>query len=286
MSTIGFIGLGQMGAPMAANLGKAGNTILAFDAAGTQGRLPPGGEAAGSAAKVAAGAETVFMSLPDGKVSASVAKEILAASGRRTKVVIDTSTIGNSAAEAIAADLANDGIIYVDAPVSGGVHGAVAATLAIMVACPTATFDALKPTLSLVAKNVFHVGEKAGQGQAMKMLNNFLSGVAMAATSEAVTFGLSRGLQMETMLSVLNVSTGRNSATDDKFPRQIAPGTFAAGFATRLMAKDVRLYRDGVQASGTAHRFGDLAAEIWSACEEAMPQSDFTEIFKYVQGKP
>lgn len=285
MATIGFIGLGQMGGPMAANLAKGGNTLLGFDAAGTQSRLPQGGEAAGSVAKVAAGAETVILSLPDGKVSEAVGLEMLAAPGRKVKAVIDTSTIGHAAAEKIAAKLAEAGIAYVDAPVSGGVRGAVAATLAIMVACPTPLFESLKPTLSLVAKNVFHVGEKPGQGQAMKMLNNFLSSVAMAATSEAVSFGLARGLQMGTMLDVLNVSTGQNTATSDKFPRQIAPGTFAAGFATRLMAKDVRLYRDGVHETGTARAIGDLAAEIWSRCEEAMPDSDFTEIFKFVQDK-
>lgn len=285
MPTVGFIGLGQMGGPMAANLAKGGNTLLGFDAAGTQSRLPPGGEAAGSVAKVAAGAETVFLSLPDGKVSESVGLEMLAAPGRRVKAVIDTSTIGHAAAERIAAKLADAGIAYIDAPVSGGVRGAVAATLAIMVACPAPLFESLKPTLGLVAKNVFHVGEKPGQGQAMKMLNNFLSSVAMAATSEAVSFGLARGLQMGTMLDVLNVSTGQNTATSDKFPRQIAPGTFAAGFATRLMAKDVRLYRDGVHETGTARSIGDLAAEIWSACEQAMPDSDFTEIFKFVQDK-
>lgn len=285
MPTVGFIGLGQMGGPMAANLAKGGNTLLGFDAAGTQSRLPPGGEAAGSVAKVAAGAETVFLSLPDGKVSESVGLEMLAAPGRRVKAVIDTSTIGHAAAERIAAKLGEAGIAYVDAPVSGGVRGAVAATLAIMVACPAPLFESLKPTLGLVAKNVFHVGEKPGQGQAMKMLNNFLSSVALAATSEAVSFGLARGLQMGTMLDVLNVSTGQNTATSDKFPRQIAPGTFAAGFATRLMAKDVRLYRDGVHETGTARAIGDLAAEIWSACEQAMPDSDFTEIFKFVQDK-
>lgn len=283
MAALGFIGLGQMGGPMAANLAKGGNSILGFDAAGTQSRLPQGGEAAGSVAKVAAGAETVFLSLPDGKVSESVGLEILSAPGRRVRTVIDTSTIGHVQAGRIAGRLAEAGIAYVDAPVSGGVRGAVGATLAIMVACPKPLFDTLKPTLGLVAKNVFHVGETPGQGQAMKMLNNFLSGIAMAATSEAVSFGLARGLRMDTMLDVLNVSTGQNTATSDKFPRQVATGTFAAGFATRLMAKDVRLYRDGVHETGSAHRLGDLAAEIWSNCEAAMPESDFTEIFKFVQ---
>ncbi len=285
MATIGFVGLGQMGGPMAANLAKGGHTVLGYDAAGTQGRLPPGGQAAGSAALVAAGAETVFLSLPDGKVSESVGRELAAAPGRKVRTVIDTSTIGHVNAGRIAASLAEAGIAYVDAPVSGGVRGAVAATLSIMVACPAPLFDGLKPTLSLIAGNVFHVGETPGQGQAMKMLNNFLSSVAMAATSEAVSFGLARGLAMDTMLQVLNVSTGQNTATSDKFPRQIATGGFAAGFATRLMAKDVRLYRDGVHETGTAHAIGDLAADLWTRCEEAMPDSDFTEIFKFVQGK-
>jgi 3-hydroxyisobutyrate dehydrogenase-like beta-hydroxyacid dehydrogenase len=280
---IGFIGLGQMGLPMARNLARGGYRVLAYDAAGTQARLPEGGTAAGSVGGVAAGAETAFMSLPDGGVVEMVAHEIAAAPVRRLRTVIDTSTIGDQAAARAAEKLAPLGIAYVDAPVSGGVHGAVAASLAIMVACPKDRFEALAPTLKMVAKNVFHVGDRAGQGQAMKMLNNFLSATAMAATSEAVSFGLDRGLDMKTMLEVLNVSSGRNSATDDKFPRQVLPGTFAAGFATRLMTKDVKLYREGVRAADTPREVGELIAEIWSRCEQAMPGSDFTEIFKFVR---
>lgn len=280
---IGFIGLGQMGQPMATNLSKGGCRILGFDAAGTQGRLPPGGTAAGSVGGVAAGAETAFLSLPDGAASEMVAHEIAATPARRVRTVIDTSTIGDQAAARVAERLAAVGVQYVDAPVSGGVSGAVAASLAMMVACPADRFEILSPMLKLVAKNVFHVGTRAGQGQAMKMLNNFLSATAMAATSEAINFGLVRGLDMKTMLDVLNVSSGRNSATDDKFPRQVLPGTFKAGFATRLMAKDARLFREGVRAADAPREVAELIADIWTRCEQAMPGSDFTEIFKFVR---
>ena len=96
-------------------------------------------------------------------------------------------------------------------------------------------------------------------------------------------FGLERGLEMKTMLDVLNVSSGRNSATDDKFLRQVLPGTFKAGFATRLMAKDVRLFREGARAANAPSEVAELVADIWTRCEQAMPGSDFTEIFKFVR---
>jgi 3-hydroxyisobutyrate dehydrogenase len=131
---------------------------------------------------------------------------------------------------------------------------------------------------------VIAVGEQAGQGQAMKLANNFLSSVAMAATSEAVHFGVSQGLDMRTMLDVLNVSTGRNSATVDKFPNRIATGTFDAGFALPLMAKDVALYYENAIAAGTVTEIGATIAAVWKDANAAMPGDDFTRIYDFVGG--
>jgi len=130
--------------------------------------------------------------------------------------------------------------------------------------------------------NVFHVGDRAGQGQAMKLANNFLSATALAATSEAVAFGVANGLDMATMIDVLNVSTGRNSATTDKFPNRILSGSYDAGFSTAHMTKDVGLFVDGASSAGTAHTVAAAVTETWRACHESLPGSDFTEIWKYV----
>ena len=145
--------------------------------------------------------------------------------------------------------------------------------------------DAHRPVLDAIAGNVFHVGTRAGQGQAMKLLNNFLSATALAATSEAIAFGVAEGLDMSVMLDVLNVSTGRNSATADKFPNRIMTGSYDAGFHTRLMAKDVRLFLDSVARTGTAAAVAESVSDVWQRADAAMPGSDFTQIWQFVSDR-
>ena len=236
---VGFVGLGNMGRPMATHVAAAGFPLVCFDAAGTDERLPSGANAADDVAVVVAGADTVLLSLPDGAVVARVVDEIVAAPSRRVTTVIDLSTVGPAAAETAATRLAACGVMYVDGPVSGGTAGARARTISLMFGGPVEVLAAHRTLLDAFAGNVFHVGERAGQGQAMKLLNNVLSAAALAATSEALAFGVAQGLDPATMLAVLNVSTGRNSATVDKFPNRILTGTYDAGFHTALMAKDV-----------------------------------------------
>ncbi|MGD9536299.1 MAG: NAD(P)-dependent oxidoreductase [Alphaproteobacteria bacterium] len=286
-ASIGFIGLGNMGSHMAANMAKAGHKLLCFDAAGTQGRMPQGAEAAGSAAAVAQGARTALLSLPDGKVSDAVAREILAAAGRKLEVLIDTSTTGMADAERLHETCAKAGVVYVDAPVSGGVAGAKAGTLALMVAAPPALYAEIEPLLKPMARQVFHVGTRPGQGMAMKLLNNFLSATAMAATSEAISFGERQGLDMKTMLDIINISTGQNTATSDKFPKRVLTRSYDHGFATRLMAKDMRLYLDAVRGARTPDRVGEVIAGVWDRLDITWPRSDFTEIYPFVRdGEP
>lgn len=280
---IGFIGLGNMGRHMAANLAKAGHALVAFDAAGTAERAPPGAQVAASTDEVASRAETVFLSLPDGAASASVAQEIAGAEGRLTACVVDTSTIGVEAACRIAQSLAAAGVEYIDAPVSGGVAGAAAATISTMFAGSAQSFERLFPALKAMSKNPFHVGTQPGQGQAMKLANNFLSGLAMAGTSEAVCFGLSQGLEMKTMLDVLNVSTGRNTATSDKFPNRVVTDTYDAGFLSALYMKDLRLYMQGVQAARTPEDIATACLGVWSRFVDASPGADFTEIYRFIR---
>ena len=280
---LGFIGLGQMGGPMAANIAKAGFELVVFDKAGTAARAPVGANSADSVEDAAAQAQTLFLSLPDGRVSNAVAHQIAAAPERRTTVVVDLSTIGPGAARQAAETLRAAGVAYVDAPVSGGQAGAVAGTITIMWAGPGAQLERHRGVLLSFCKNPFHVGEAPGQGQALKLINNFLSGTAMAATSEAMLYGLSQGLDMATMLEVVNVSTGVNSATLDKFPKRIRTGSFDAGFKTALLAKDVTLYLDNARAAGAPHALGEVVATLWQACDRALPDSDFTRVFEYLR---
>jgi 3-hydroxyisobutyrate dehydrogenase len=280
----GFIGLGNMGAAMCGRLIDAGFAMTVFDAAGTAARAPKGATIADDVAGVAAAADRVFLSLPDGNAVAAVAAEITAAQPRRTTVVADFSTTGPDAAAAAGAQLAEAGVTFIDAPVSGGRAGALAGTLTVMCSGDGGTIAALDAAFKVVGRNVFAVGARPGQAQAMKLLNNFLSATAMAATSEAVTFGAAHGLAMDSMLAVLNVSTGRNSATADKFPNRVATGAYDAGFTTALMTKDVALYLDQVRRAGTRHDVAERIAALWRETDAALPGSDFTEIYRHVAG--
>ena len=273
-----------MGVPMSANLCAAGYVATVFDAAGTAARAPKGTTVAENIAPVAR-QDTVFLSLPDGRIVASVCDEILNAAGRSVSTVVDFSTTGPQAAGEIGAALAAGGITFVDAPVSGGRAGAIAGSLTVIASGADAAVSALSGPFEAVGGNIFHVGQTPGQAQAVKLLNNFLSATAMAATSEAIQFGMGHGVAMETILDVVNVSTGQNTASADKFPKRVATETFDAGFAMSLMTKDVALYFDEVRKSGTSDMVGAAIAGLWKAADGDMPGSDFTEIYKYLRDK-
>ena len=282
---IGFVGLGAMGSRMAANVAKAGFEMICFDAAGTAERAPAGAVAAGSVAEVAAQADIVFLSLPDGKISASVADEIILTNQRAVSTVIDTSTIGCSAAEAVHAKLQGAQIAYLDAPVSGGIAGAASASIALMFAGPREAFDRLEPVLTAVSKRPFYVGDTPGQGQAMKLLNNYLSGLALTATSEAISFGLTHGLDMGTMLDVLNASSGQNTATSDKFPNRIMNEKYDAQFTNKLLLKDLSLYLENVGKAGTDDTLSKVLVPVWQRFAEAEPGADITRVYPFIRDR-
>jgi 3-hydroxyisobutyrate dehydrogenase len=284
-NAVGFIGLGKMGAPMAANLADAGWSLIAHDAAGTLERAPAQASSANSVAEVATRTAVVLLSLPDSVAVDAVCDALLAEPARITTRVIDTSTIGIRQARGIHGKLAAAGIEYVDAPVSGGVAGARAGTVSIMVSAPAASFEELQPMLEGFTGNVFHVGVEPGQGQAMKILNNFLSGTAMAATSEAVAFGTDQGLDMATILDVLNVSTGRNTATSDKFVNRILTESYDAGFSCNQMNKDLSLYREGLAEAGGAGPVSGAVAAIWRRFLETSANADISRIYPFIKNK-
>ena len=244
---VGFIGLGNMGRHMAINLANAGISLSVFDIAGTTERAPPNAFIARDAAHVAAIADPIILSLPNGSVVHSVCEEIIAKEDALAHTLVDTSTIGINAARSVHRLLHDAGFDYIDAPVSGGIRGAREATMAMMFAGSGASLERLRSTLEPLCGNLLHVGTKPGQGQAMKVLNNFLSATAMVATAEAIVLGETQGLNMATMLEVLNVSSGRNTATSDKFPNRILTETYDAGFSVDLMQKDVDLYLESLR---------------------------------------
>ena len=281
----GFIGLGQMGGPMAENIAAKGFPLTVYDKAGTQGLAPEGAQLGADAADVARAADTVFLSVPDGEVSLFVIDEIIANKERRADVIIDLSTIGPAAAREADARCKAAGITYIDAPVSGGQSGARAGTITVMLAGPKAVIDVHEDVLHAFAKNHFHVGEESGQGQAVKILNNFLSGTAMAASTEAVLYGLSQGIEMKTILDVVNVSTGQNTATADKFPKRILTETFDTGFATALLTKDVKLFLENAREARTPTKIAQAISEVWDDANEALPGSDITMVYKHLRDR-
>jgi 3-hydroxyisobutyrate dehydrogenase len=285
--TIGWIGVGSMGHRMSRHLVTAGYPLVVADAVSTA-KAPEGAAIAKSNAEVAGRADIVILSLPDGAVSVAVAREIAAAKPRRVKTVIDTSTIGIKAAEEVASVLAAADIAFIDAPVSGGTAGADKATLAIMLACAPDAFERLKPLVSLMGKP-FYVGPKPGQGQAVKLLNNYLSATALAATSEAIAFGTGQGIEMKTILDIVNASTGRNSATDDKFPRRVLNGPIDAGFTAKLQLKDITLYLENARAAGISDEIASTVVDVWRRMEVAAPGADIMQMYPYTRkgrGKP
>ena len=282
-NTVGFIGLGNMGGPMATHLVSAGSKLLVHDAAGTQTRAPSGASVAANNQAVARGAELIILSLPNAEIVEIVTNELMNTKDRRVHTIIDTSTIGTTAAREMYAALAKTDILYLDCPVSGGVSGARNATITAMFAGPATDYERYAPLLRNVAANVIHVGVAAGLGQAMKLLNNFLSATALAATSEAIAFGVGQGLEMATMLDALNTSSGRNTATADKFPNRILTDSYDAGFTSRLMEKDVRLYLEAVNEAHGEQPVAPAVHKVWQQLEDAEPNTDICRIYPFVR---
>ena len=280
---IGFIGLGNMGAPMARRLIEAGHKLVIYDTRNDA--VAPfvamGAQLAASPADVADRVETVMASLPEPHIVAKVATgEGGVIEGKRVKRFVDLSTTGAQVAAKVAATLAKQNIVQIDSPVSGGVGGAHKGTLAVMVSGPPADIDAVKDALSVFGK-VFVIGAKPGMAQTMKLANNFVSATAMAATSEAVVMGVKAGLDPAIMIDVINAGSGRNTASTDKFPRAILPRTFDFGFAIALMVKDVRLALAEAEALGVPHEVMSAVVGVWeTATAENGATADFTTVIQ------
>jgi 3-hydroxyisobutyrate dehydrogenase-like beta-hydroxyacid dehydrogenase len=282
--TIGFVGLGAMGQHMVGRLLDAGHELAVFDTRpdAIEPHAARGARACDSAAAVADVASTVLVSLPTPDVVRAVAGELRG--GRAMRTFVDLSTTGPVVAAEVAEALGDSGVACLDAPVSGGVAGARAGTLTIMAAGDAGVLERTRPLLAVLGGNVVHVGDEPGQGQLAKVLNNLLSATAIAITSEALVLGVRGGLSARTLLEVFNSGSGRNTATADKFPAQVLPRAFAAGFRLELMNKDVQLCLAEAQRRGVPMVVGSSVGQLWSLAAATQDDgADCTELVRMVE---
>ena len=290
MATIAFIGLGNMGGPMAANLVKAGHKVVAFDlveASRTQANAD-GAEIADSAVAAVKGADAVVTMLPAGKHVLAVWTEVVPAMSKGA-LIIDSSTIDVESARAAHALAAKHGIDSVDAPVSGGTGGAKGATLTFMCGGEDGAFAQARPILEQMGKKIVHCGG-AGAGQAAKICNNMILGISMIAVSEAFALGEKLGLSHQALFDVASTSSGQcwsltsYCPVPGPVPASPANNDYKPGFATALMLKDLTLSQDAAKAAGAATPLGQHAQEIYKAFEAAGQGGvDFSGIIQHVR---
>ena len=282
-TTIGFLGLGRMGAPMASRLVGHVDRLLVHDIspAAVEALVAKGAEAAGSAAALGETCEIVLTSLPTPPIVRDAVAEVV--SGGTPRIVCDLSTSGSRLAQELHDLLAPRGIASFDAPVSGGIRGAELGSLAIMVGGPEALYEDLRPILDRIG-NPFFMGETPGAGQVAKLANNLLSLAAIAVTAEAMTLAIKAGLDPARMIEVLNAGTGANSATRDKWPRAVLPRTFDFGFSAALSLKDTRLALEEAQAMGVPLPTGERLATLLDRTLATYGEdADFTAMAKVVE---
>ena len=285
MTNIAFIGLGNMGAPMAANLTRAGHTVIGFDLSETSRRDAEalGVKVAASALDALTDASAVVTMLPAGSHVRTVWNQI-AAAARPGTLLIDSSTIDVDSARAVHAIAAAAGLLSVDAPVSGGTGGAKAATLTFMVGGADDAFAAAKPLLEAMGKRIVHCGGP-GAGQAAKICNNMILGISMIAVGEAFALGEKLGLSHQALFDVASTSSGQcwslttYCPVPGPVPTSPANNGYKPGFAAELMLKDLKLAQDAASATGAATPLGAAAAALYARfTAEGNAGTDFSGI--------
>ena len=290
---IGFIGLGNMGGPMAANLVKAGHSVRVFDlsAEAVKELVNHGASAAQSASDCAHEADVLISMLPASKHVKSLYLGTDEQSGlikvlSKSTLVIDCSTIDAQSARDVGHALSEQGIAFVDAPVSGGVAGATAGTLTFIVGGEQTAFDKANTVLVDMGKNIFHAGD-IGAGQVAKICNNMLLSILMAGTSEAIQMGINNGLDAKVLSDIMSASSGRNWTLELYNPcpgvMETAPASndYKPGFMVDLMAKDLGLAMEAAQQSNSLTPMGSMAKNLYTMMQQQGAGSDdFSAIFK------
>ena len=294
MARIGFIGLGNMGLPMALNLIKAGNEVTGFDLSpqGLEKLNAGGGKSAKDAPTLAAESEVVVTMLPAGKHVRDVylGSDGIIAKAKPGTLLIDSSTIDVDSARTVAAAAAENGLPMLDAPVSGGVGGAQAGTLTFMVGGPDAAFAKAEPLLSVMGKNVVHAGA-AGAGQAAKICNNMILGISMIAVSEAFVLAEKLGLDKQKLFDIASKSSGQcwslttYCPVPGPVPASPANRDYQAGFTAAMMLKDLKLAQDAANASGVTTLLGAEAASLYGLyVGQGEGGRDFSGIVQHLRG--
>ncbi len=284
LKPVGLIGLGTMGTRFAARFLAHGFAVVGYDT--SRGAIEQfsqaGGRAASSVAEVADLAETVLVSLPTPEAVYDVACGPGGLhTGSALRTYIDLSTTGSSTAEQVAERLSERSIQYVDAPVSGGRAGAENGTLTVMVAGAPDAIGLVRPLLDVVGSKVIVVGERPGQAQLVKLINNLLSASAIAVTGEALALAVKAGLDPKVVLDVVNVSSGASNASIDKFPKQVLTRSFNHGFRLDLMTKDVRLCLAEANRRGVPMVVGATVDQVWRLAAGVLEDgADFTAIVR------
>jgi 3-hydroxyisobutyrate dehydrogenase len=296
MARIGFLGLGNMGMPMAQNLLKAGHAVAGFDvvAASLAKLNAAGGTAAASVAQACAGAEAVITMLPAIQQVRDVYLDpqgVIASVAPGT-LLIDSSTIDVDTARVVSAAAEARGLAMLDAPVSGGIAGAHAATLTFMVGGSAAAFGRAKPILEQMGKTIVHAGP-AGNGQAAKICNNMILGVSMIAVSEAFLLAEKLGLDAQTLFDISSKSSGQcwsmtsYCPVPGPVPASPANRDYQAGFTAAMMLKDLKLSQDAAAAAGAATPMGAQAAALYeNYCGRGEAGKDFSGIIRMLRGAP
>jgi 3-hydroxyisobutyrate dehydrogenase len=273
---IGFIGMGNMGVPMAANLVHGGYEVTAYDIAAERAQRfadEHKAKAATSLAALGAAADLIVTMLPTGREVRHALLEAdggaLAANLKPGSFVVDMSSAAPVGTRELGQELAPRRIAVVDAPVSGGVPRATDGTLAIMIGGDASAVAAVKPVLAKMGTKLFEVGS-LGCGHAMKALNNFLAGTSFAAASEAVRVGKQFGLDPAVMIDVINVSTGRSFPTDLVIKQHVLSGNFATGFALGLLAKDVGIAADLAAQVGSEAPIVQMISDMWAEARDGL----------------
>jgi len=290
MTTIAFLGLGNMGGPMAANLVSAGHTVNGFDpvAALKEAAKANGANVFDAGAEAVADADVIITSLPNGAVVKAVYAEILPAA-KSGALLIDTSTISVDDARALHDQAAEHGLAHIDAPVSGGIKGATAGTLAFMVGGTNEAVEAARPVLEPMAGKIIHCGA-SGAGQAAKLCNNMVLAVQQIAIGEAFVLAEKLGLPAQSLFDVITGATGNcwavhtNCPVPGPVPASPANNDFKPGFATALMNKDLGLAMDAVNSTGSSAPLGTHAAEIYAGFNADHSDKDFSAIIEALRG--
>ena len=276
---IGFIGLGNIGRPIADNIAREGYEMSVYDIAGTNERAPAGTFVSSSITEVAERSSVIILCLPSLSAIEAVVAEIGEADVVDGTVVVNTSTAGPTAAIAAHDRLREKGISYADAPISGSVFLAREGQLAVMFSGEAGLFQRLKPVLGTFGNNLFNLGVETGHGQRMKVLNNCLIHTAFVITSEALAFGEKGGLDTKTMLDVINVSSGQNFATQHFFPKHVLTGTYDSASQISISRKDIGLFVEEAKTDDCRHAVAEAVSDVIKKFDEESPGVDQTMIY-------